>query len=113
MQPISPIAAVAPRAAPAVHPATPGDAAPSPAATGPNPRLRVDPALNMVVVEFRGADGGVARTLPTEQELRDYRAAQRRGEAPQASSVMPRPSAAALQPESAPAAASSSALPAR
>ncbi|WP_407026162.1 hypothetical protein [Roseococcus sp. DSY-14] len=87
----SPPAAAAPESAP--------DASP-----GPNPRLRVDPALNLLVVEFRGAGGEVTRTSPTEQELRAYRAAQLRGE-DHSSKVMPRAAAAAAQGEAAPPAA--------
>lgn len=97
MQPIAPAIPAAPRAGiPAAPPAAPPAEA-SPAAAGPNPRLRIDPALNLLVVEFRGQDGSIIRTAPTEQELRDYRAAQRRGECLQASSVMPLARAADCQ----------------
>ncbi len=41
----------------------------------PNPRLRLDPALGIVVLEFRGTSGLPARSLPTEHELAAYRAA--------------------------------------
>lgn len=46
--------------------------APQPASTF-NPRLRLDPALNLVVIEFRAADGEVLRSFPTPRELRAYR----------------------------------------
>lgn len=80
MQPIAlpPLPSMRQAAAAMAGPATPTAAAP--AAIGPNPSLRIDPVLNILVVEFRGHDGSVTRTAPTEQELRDYRAAQMRGE---------------------------------
>lgn len=79
MQPIAP--SPIPVARPAAGaPAAPAPGPATPAAIGPNPSLRIDPALNILVVEFRGHDGSVTRTAPTEQELRDYRAAQLRGE---------------------------------
>ena len=40
-----------------------------------NPTLRLDPALGIVVLEFRGTLGMPARSLPTENELAAYRAA--------------------------------------
>lgn len=46
----------------------------------PNPSLRVDPSLNIVVLEFRDAAGEVRRSIPTERELATYRAALRRGD---------------------------------
>lgn len=41
----------------------------------PNPRLRMDSSLGMVVIEFRDAAGKVSTSLPTERELQAYRAA--------------------------------------
>ncbi len=41
----------------------------------PSPRLRLDPALGVVVMEFRSSPGVAARTIPSEQELAAYRAA--------------------------------------
>ena len=41
----------------------------------PNPRLRLDPRLGLVVLEFRDGQGRVERTLPTERELAAYRSA--------------------------------------
>jgi hypothetical protein len=40
----------------------------------PNPSLRLDPALGLVVLEFRDAHGR-RETLPTERELAAYRSA--------------------------------------
>jgi hypothetical protein len=40
----------------------------------PNPSLRLDPALGLVVLEFRDRSGRTA-TLPTERELAAYRSA--------------------------------------
>ncbi len=52
-------------------------AAPTPAAPiGPNPRLRLDPALGVVVMEFLDATGKLSRSAPTEAQLRAYRLAQ-------------------------------------
>lgn len=56
-------------------------AVPAPAAT-PSPSLRIDPALGIVVMEFRDGSGQVAATLPTERELAAYRNAARSGQAP-------------------------------
>lgn len=41
----------------------------------PNPSLRLDAALGIIVMEFRDKSGGVASTLPTERELQAYRSA--------------------------------------
>ena len=40
-----------------------------------NPRLRLDPALGMVVLEFRGTAGMPERSIPNAQQLAAYRAA--------------------------------------
>lgn len=58
-----------------VAPPRPSDAsaAPAPAPQPANPQLRIDPALNIVVLEFRGADGAVRHSLPTARELDAYR----------------------------------------
>ncbi len=51
-------------------------AIPPPAAPAtPNPRLRLDNSLGMVVIEFRDTVGDVANTIPTERALAAYRAA--------------------------------------
>jgi hypothetical protein len=39
----------------------------------PNPRLRIDAALNIVVLEFRDDGGAISRTLPSAQEIKAYR----------------------------------------
>lgn len=39
----------------------------------PNPRLRIDAALNIVVLEFRDDAGEISRTLPSAQEIKAYR----------------------------------------
>ncbi|MEO3473323.1 hypothetical protein AAFN86_15750 [Roseomonas sp. CAU 1739] len=41
----------------------------------PNPRLRLDGSLGMVVLEFRGAAGEVANTIPSPRAIAAYRAA--------------------------------------
>lgn len=55
----------------------PGSAppAPSPELGPPNPRLRMDWDLGMVVIEFRDTSGQVSSSLPTPRELEAYRAA--------------------------------------
>jgi len=40
----------------------------------PNPSLRLDPELEIVVLEFRDEAGQVRNTIPTEQQLAAYRA---------------------------------------
>ena len=45
----------------------------------PNPRLRIDPALGIVVMEFLDATGKVRQSAPTEAALEAYRRAQRFG----------------------------------
>jgi hypothetical protein len=52
-------------------------AAPPPAAAPvtPNPRLRLDGSLGMVVIEFRDSVGDVANTIPTPRQIAAYRAA--------------------------------------
>lgn len=46
----------------------------SPEVGPPNPRLRMDRDLGMVVIEFRDAAGRVSTSLPSEKELQAYRA---------------------------------------
>lgn len=50
----------------------------------PNPTLRLDPGLALVVIEFRDGDGKVRDTIPTEAQLEAYRATQRASSAPAA-----------------------------
>lgn len=45
------------------------------ASAWPNPSLRLDPALGIIVMEFRNKSGGVESTLPTQRELDAYRTA--------------------------------------
>lgn len=40
---------------------------------GPNPRLRLDPALGVVVMEFLDQAGKLRHSAPTEEQLRAYR----------------------------------------
>ncbi|MFC7475940.1 hypothetical protein ACFQS7_16330 [Dankookia sp. GCM10030260] len=59
----------------------------------PNPSLRLDPALGLVVLEFRDGAGRTA-TLPTERELDAYRNAGGRPEPtppPPAAGTAPKP----------------------
>lgn len=70
-----------------------GMASPNPAAEVasapalPNPSLRLEPALGLVVMEFRNSAGEVAETIPTQRELEAYRSAARgAAPAPQTSS---------------------------
>ena len=46
---------------------------PEPAKPLPNPTLRLDPGLAIVVIEFRDETGAVRSTIPTEQQLDAYR----------------------------------------
>ena len=67
-------------AQPVSRPAEPSAAPPAPAAPiGPNPRLRLDPALGVVIVEFLDSAGKLSRSTPTEAQLRAYRQAQING----------------------------------
>lgn len=55
--------------------AAPPAAAGDPAPPMPNPRLRLDPQLGMVVMEFRSGPGVPERSIPSAQELAAYRTA--------------------------------------
>lgn len=46
----------------------------SPEVGPPNPRLRLDRDLGMVVIEFRDAAGRLAASLPTSREIEAYKA---------------------------------------
>lgn len=63
-------------ATPAASPAS-GAAPPTTPPIGPNPRLRLDPALGIVVMEFLDGEGKVARSAPSAAQLEAYRNAQR------------------------------------
>ncbi|MBP0466916.1 hypothetical protein J5Y09_23510 [Roseomonas sp. PWR1] len=75
LRPIAPIepARLQPREA--------GDALEAPAAPAvvspvtPNPRLRLDGSLGMVVIEFRDQAGSVANSIPSPRVIEAYRAA--------------------------------------
>ena len=58
--------------APGQAPATP-EAAAAQRIAYPNPSSRLDPELNMVIMEFRAPDGRVTETLPTSQQLQQFR----------------------------------------
>lgn len=77
MQPIAPLSPATPAARPAGG-ASPREAAPAPptppAPLEPSPGLRLDPALNLVVLEFRDAKGKVVSTIPNAHQLAAYRA---------------------------------------
>jgi hypothetical protein len=77
---MKPITTYLPTGLPAqpVHRPPEAATAPPPAAPpiGPNPRLRLDPALGVVVMEFLDAAGKLSRSAPTEAQLRAYRQAQ-------------------------------------
>ncbi|WP_137181378.1 hypothetical protein [Roseomonas sp. AR75] len=57
----------------AASPTQPPDVAPATPPT-PNPSVRIDSALNLVVLEFRDSQGEV-HTIPTARELDAYRTA--------------------------------------
>jgi hypothetical protein len=55
---------------------------PAAASAAPNPALRMDPELGLVVLEFRNLRGEEAATIPTTRELEAYRRAARTGAPP-------------------------------
>jgi len=60
---------------PDTRPPTPPSRGP-PTATAaplPNPQLRLDPALGLVVIEFRDANGIITTSIPTQRQLHAYR----------------------------------------
>ena len=59
------------------------------ASAWPNPSLRLDPALGIIVMEFRNKSGGVESTLPTQRELDAYRSAASRGHPDSAGTTEP------------------------
>ncbi|WP_431304302.1 hypothetical protein [Sediminicoccus sp. BL-A-41-H5] len=61
----------------ATAPAAPAAAPPPPPPIGPNPRMRLDPALGIVVTEFLDASGKPARSVPSASQIEAYRNAQR------------------------------------
>ena len=55
-----------------------GESSPPPPAQAPatpNPRMRLDGSLGVVVIEFRNQVGDVANTIPSPRQLQAYRAA--------------------------------------
>jgi hypothetical protein len=64
----APVQPAAPAAAPAQDA---GQAKPSVPLV--NPRMRIEPSLNLVVLEFRDAEGTLARSIPSPQEIDAYR----------------------------------------
>jgi len=78
------IAGVGPPAGPPVadRPQAKSEATIEPAGSAsalPNPTLRLDASLGIVVIEFRNNAGEVANSIPTQQQLEMYRM---RSEAP-------------------------------
>lgn len=77
---MKPITTYLPTGLPAQPLSSPSEAATAPRPTtppiGPNPRLRLDPALGVVVMEFLDSAGKLSRSTPTEAQLRAYRQAQ-------------------------------------
>jgi len=71
-----PVAADAARTAPTPHPSRDATV-PAAGKALPNPTLRLDPGLAIVVIEFRDGSGAVRSTIPTEQQLDAYRAWER------------------------------------
>jgi hypothetical protein len=68
------------RPAPRQEPRQPPAAEAARAAAQPpplDPRLRVDAGLNMLVIEFRDAEGEVRASIPSPRELQAYRTAGR------------------------------------
>jgi hypothetical protein len=71
VQPIAALAAVAPKSGggAATTPATGADQV----AMYPNPASHLDPELHIVILEFRNAAGEITESLPTTQQLDQYR----------------------------------------
>ncbi len=76
---ISPVQPVAPPSREAVPTPSFQPAATQDATALPNPVLRLDSALGMVVIEFRNDSGAVTRTIPSQQQLDAYRTWERTG----------------------------------
>lgn len=85
LQPASPASSSTPILPPRGQTPATAEAAPKEVAPGfPNPRLRIDPALSLVVIEFRDSVGELSLSIPTPKELEAYRD-QPRPEAPSSS----------------------------
>lgn len=97
-EPAPPPTVLARRAEPSAQIASAPAAAPAEPVL-PNPQLRLDAALGLVVLEFRDR-GGQARTIPTERELDAYRNNARSPAPAEEPAATPAPKAA--EPASAP-----------
>ncbi|MBX9593144.1 MAG: hypothetical protein K2X46_02175 [Roseomonas sp.] len=74
LQPAIPASAVTPIPPPRTQtPTTAEKPAVDVAPAMPNPRLRIDPALSLVVIEFRDSVGELSLSIPTPKELEAYR----------------------------------------
>jgi hypothetical protein len=60
----------------ATTPYAPQPTALNAAQMAPNPSMRIDSALSLVVMEFHGSDGKVENSIPTPQQLDAYRRSQ-------------------------------------
>ncbi len=68
------------RPAQEVAPATPPPAVSAPETVTPlNPTMRIDPALGIVVIEFRDNSGDLSNSFPTQRELKAYHDAAQAG----------------------------------
>jgi hypothetical protein len=82
----------------ATAPYAPQPAASSAAQMTPNPSMRIDSALSLVVMEFHGADGKVENSIPTVQQLDAYRRSQGAERAAAAQPPAPSTAVASNQP---------------
>lgn len=57
----------------AVPSAATASTVPSPPHATPNPTLELDPALGLVVIQFRDANGAVTSSIPSQQQIDAYR----------------------------------------
>ena len=74
VRPISPVLKL-PAAAPATDSASLVPKATESSNALPNPTLRLDPALGLVVIEFHNRSGSVTTSIPGERQLEAYRTA--------------------------------------
>ena len=68
LAPVSRPAAESHAPGPPAAPSTPSQAAP----LQPSPKLTIDPALSLVVLEFRDDSGAVVNTIPSARQLAAY-----------------------------------------
>ncbi len=64
----------------------------------PNPSLRLDSQLGLVVIEFRNDSGMVTESIPTQRQLQAYRDSERTGSNTSAAPVTVQQTASAKQP---------------